>query len=89
MSSLMREQMTTRRNEGRKDDGRLGEFSSGEMLPLEDMISFRAQPVLSLADVLHEEALSHFQCVNLNREICSREPPCRCAPVRVATRPAD
>jgi hypothetical protein len=89
MSLLMSEQMTPWTNEGRNEYARLGEFSSGKMLRSEDMISCLAQPVFSLAGVLHEEALSYFQCGNPNRENCSREPPCLCAPVRVATRPAD
>ena len=59
------------------------------MLRLEDMISFFAQLVLSLADVPQEEAPSYFQCVNLNRENCTRAPSRLCAPVRVAMRPAD
>lgn len=63
MSLLMSEQMTTWTNEGGNEYVWLREFRSGEMLHLEDTISFLAQPVLSLADVLHEEALSHFLCV--------------------------
>lgn len=59
---------------GRNEFSGLGEFSSGKMLHLDDMVFFLALPDLSLADVLHEVTSSHFQSVNLSRENCSGEP---------------
>lgn len=59
---------------GRNEFSGLGEFSSGKMLHLDDMVFFLALPELSLADVLHEVTSSHFQSVNLSRENCSGEP---------------
>lgn len=74
MAFLVSEQPMTWTREGRNEFSRLGEFSSGKMLHLEDMVFFLALPELSLADVLHEVALSHFEHVNLNRANCSSEP---------------
>lgn len=77
MALLMTEQMTTWATWEEWTFG-LGEFSSGTVLHLEDMVFFLALPELSLADVLHEVMLSHFQSVNLSREDCSGEPQCFC-----------
>lgn len=88
MAFLMSEQTTTWKIEGRKEFPRLGEFSSGKMLHLKDMVFLLALPELSLfcMRLLH----SHFQHVNLNkREDCSREPQRLCASVTVARRPAE